>query len=169
MRDISAEAGTSKESIHFKDMADKHETQSKSWRWASIYVGGITILFSLTSIFTYKIPFIAPKNAIEAAQLISGKVIIISLLGYALVTCVKNFLSHKHNYEVNKHRQTSLLTYNTIVNASPTDDTREVVLRYAAQSIFSPQDTGYIRNQELPNNPILMDIAKGAASMGTKP
>ena len=169
VKDASAEAGVSKEAGHFSDMASLHNRRSFGWLCASIVVSLITIVAAVTSIFTYKIPQIAPKNNIETAQLISSKLIIISILGYLLVTCVRNFLSHKHNSEINRHRQNSLLTYRAFVDAAPTTDTREVVLRYAAQSVFSPQDTGYIKNQELPNNPILMDLAKGAASIAPKP
>ena len=63
-----------------------------------------------------------------------------------LFLCARNFLSHKHNAIVNKHRQNALLTFNALVDAAKSEDRRDVVLTYAASCIFSPQDTGYAKS-----------------------
>jgi hypothetical protein len=76
----------------------------------------------------------------------------------------RNYLAHKHNSIVNKHRQNALLTFKAIVDAAGTEERRDVILTYAAACIFSPQETGYTKpstggQSELPLN-IIQAIPK---------
>ncbi len=74
-----------------------------------------------------------------------SKVLIFGVIAYMLVLCARNFLSHKHNGIVNRHRQNALLTFKSLTDAASGEDRRDIVLTHAAACIFSPQDTGYTR------------------------
>jgi hypothetical protein len=87
-----------------------------------------------------------------------------------LLLCARNFLSHKHNAIVNRHRQNALLTFNALVKAAGSEDRSDVILTYAAACIFSPQETGYTKagassQSELPLN-IIQAIPKLASGVG---
>jgi len=82
-------------------------------------------------------------TAYETVQLAVSKILVFVVLSYMLYLCAKNFLSHKHNAIVNKHRQNALLTYKALVEAAGNTPNREVVLNHAAACIFGPQSTGY--------------------------
>ena len=127
------------------------------------------LAFALASSLTYRILWIAPENAYETAQLITSKLVILSILGYGLVACVRNFLSHKHNMVVNRHRQNALLTYTAFVDAAPSNASREIVLTHAAASVFAPQETGYIKQEEPPGAKSVMDIITKATVSDRSP
>jgi len=145
VRQAAAEQGVSQQAHHFKTEAEEHKTEAEEWRkktrnWA-IALG----LYGIIAIFVHKLPLIAPTNGYESAQLIASKIVIFFVLTYILSLSAKNFLSHKHNAVINKHRQNSLMTFTALVEASGREDTRDIILNHAASSIFSPQGTGYIK------------------------
>lgn len=144
-RELSAEQGISRESKHFQNIADDHEIKANKWLTISVLMSSFTIIVAGFLTFTYKIPQLSPRNNFESAQLISGKILFMSLLVYLVVIFFRNYNSHRHNAIVNRHRQNSLLTYHSFVHASPSNESREIILNHAASSVFSPQDTGLLR------------------------
>lgn len=158
VRDAAAEQGVAREASHFKGLADEHDNAANRWRGYSVNAGIGLLLFASFSSFSYRIPWLAPLNTIEAAQLITSKLVILGILSYGVVVCVRNFLSHKHNSVVNRHRQNALLTYTSFVDAAPSGASRDIVLTHAASSVFAPQETGYIRNEDPPSAKSIMEI-----------
>jgi hypothetical protein len=83
-----------------------------------------------------------------------------------LLLSARNFLSHKHNEIVNRHRQNALLTFKALVDAAGQKEAQDVVLSYAAACIFAPQETGYTKTTgtmpEVPTN-IIQSVPKLAA------
>ena len=65
------------------------------------------------------------------------------MLTYLLILCARNYLNHKHNAIVNKHRQNALMTYRTMVDATDDPGSREAVLIQAAACIYGMENTGY--------------------------
>lgn len=148
VRTAAAEQGVSQKASYFKTIAEEHATDAEVWMWRSLWFGLATLAFAIISALTYRVPWLAPRDTIETVQLVSSKLFILGIIGYGTLICVRNFLSHKHNSVVNRHRQNALLTYTAFVDAAPSVASREIVLTHAAASVFSPQDTGYIKNEE---------------------
>jgi len=165
VRDAAAEQGVSQQASYFSAIADKHDEDAKNWMERSLIFGIVTVIVILLSSITYKIPWIAPDGPLEAAQLISSKLFLLGILGYGLFACVKNFLSHKHNAVVNRHRQNALLTYTAFVDAAPSSASREVVLTHAAASVFAPQETGYVKQDDPAGGRSVMEMVT-RATMG---
>ena len=140
--------GIADQASHFNIQAHKNEISATTWLITSIVLGLITIAFAFFSAVSYKISFFMPHNSLETAQLISGKLFILGMLGYGLITCVKNFMGQTHNGIINRHRQNSIMSYQSFLGASPNLATREIVLTYVAASVFAPQETGYVKNEE---------------------
>jgi ElaB/YqjD/DUF883 family membrane-anchored ribosome-binding protein len=158
VRDAAAEQGVASQATYFKDMAAVDGKSAEEWLKICGYVAAGTFGLALVFAFTYKIPFIAPKNTAEAIQLVSSKIFILGILAYSLTISVRNFLSHKHNVTINNHRQNALKTFTAFVDAAPTTASREIVLTHAAAAVFAPQDTGFIRNQEPTGGNSLLEI-----------
>lgn len=145
VRQVAAEQGVSQQAIYFKDEAEKHEKSADSWQSYTVKTAIGLGVFAVLSLFIHKIPFITPATTYEAVQVGLSKVLIFGVIAYMLVLCARNFLSHKHNGIVNRHRQNALLTFKSLTDAASGEDRRDIVLTHAAACIFSPQDTGYTR------------------------
>ena len=146
VRKVAAEQGVSQQAIFFKEESDEHQTLADTWRNWTMWVAGGLALYAIGSLFLHKIPLLRPESTYDAVQLVSSKVLIFGVLSYLLFLAAKNFLSHKHNAIVNKHRQNALMTFKALADAAGSEESRDVVLTHAASSIFSPQDTGYTKS-----------------------
>lgn len=152
VRRVAAEQGVSQQAIYFRDEAEKHEKYADTWRLYTVFTAIGLGVFAFMSLFIHKIPFINPANTYEAIQVGLSKVLIFGVIAYMLVLCARNFLSHKHNAIVNRHRQNALLTFKSLTDAASGEDRRDIVLTHAAACIFSPQETGYTRGQSGQDN-----------------
>jgi hypothetical protein len=154
VRRVAAEQGVSQQAIYFKEEAEAHERDAEDWRWKTIYVAAALVVFAVFSIFLHKIPKLVPETPYDAFQLGLSKILIFGVIAYVLLLCARNFLSHKHNAIVNKHRYNALLTFTALANAANGPEPRDIVLSYAAACIFSPQDTGYVKANPAPEVPV---------------
>lgn len=149
-----AEKGVSQEAYHFQKQADTDKSEAEVWRLSTLYwalaLGG----FAACSVFIHKLAFLAPQNAYDAAQLIVGKVLCFGVIAYMLALSAKNYLSHRHNEVVNRHRQNALMTYKSLVEAGGTQEARDIILQQAASAIYQLQDTGYVKSSEKMNSTI---------------
>lgn len=144
-RDAAAEQGVSKQAIHFKTEADKHETQAGIWLTRSVGTAIGLGIFAVLSLFLHKVPGLDATNAYRMTQIAVSKVLIFGVIAYMLILCAKNFLSHRHNEVVNRHRQNALATFTALVEATSDAASSDIVLSHAASCIFAPQETGYAK------------------------
>ena len=121
---------------------------AKKWMVASILTALAVLVYSILTLFFTKIPLLTAPTPTEAIQLTASKFLVFFVLVYALFQCVKNYSANMHNSIVNKHRQNSLMTYQTLAEAGATAATREIVLLHAATAIYAPTDSGFVRNEE---------------------
>ena len=143
IRKVAAEQGVSQQAIHFANEATSHDVQSKFWLKCTAGAAGLLLLWAIVSLFLHKWTFLIPNSTYESVQLAMSKALIFGVVSFATYLCAKNFLSHKHNAIVNKHRQNALATYRAIVEASNGQANSDIILSQAAACIFSPQSTGY--------------------------
>ncbi|ENM1934606.1 hypothetical protein AB6T40_003589 [Vibrio cholerae] len=130
-----------------KDESEAHENASEYWRVKTIQAAIALGVYAFCTLFIHKLAWFKPEDNLQALQLMTSKVLIFGVIAYLLFLAAKNFLSHKHNAIVNKHRQNALMTYKALTDAAVTGETKDIVLNHAASCIFSPQDTGYIKNE----------------------
>ena len=143
VRKAAAQHGVSQQAIYFKETAQHHETQADVWQSKIIKFAWILGVYAVLTIFLHKIPLIKPDDAYQTVQLAISKVLIFGVLSYLLYLATKNYVAHKHNAVVNKHRQNALMTYEAIVNAAKGTANTEVILSHASACMFAPQQTGY--------------------------
>lgn len=137
VRKTAAEQGVSQQAIFFREEVKEHSDQADWWFWATIVCSILVFLWALFG------PFLLVKFGYADVQLGVSKVLTFGVLSFLTYLSAKNFLSHKHNAIVNKHRQNALSTYRALVDAAMSQNTADVVLTHASACIFSPQSTGY--------------------------
>lgn len=147
VRKVAAEQGVSQQAIYFKEESEAHDTLAETWRIRTMKLAYLLGGYAFISIFFHKWAWIQPDDAIQSVQLITSKVLIFGVIAYMLFLSSKNFLSHKHNAIVNKHRQNALMTYTALTDSAASDESKDIVLNHASSCIFSPQDTGYIKHE----------------------
>lgn len=84
----------------------------------------------------------------EIIQYTINRILILTTLFYALSFVVRNYKATQHNATVNKHRQNALSTFETFIKAAGSDiQTKNAVLLEATHTIFSHQNTGYLKGE----------------------
>ena len=169
MRLQAAEQGVSKQAIHFKTEADTHHSEAEIWLSRSMYASIALLLFSVASLFIHKIPVLNSQDPYQLGQIAISKILMFGVLAYALLVCVRNFLSHRHNEVINRHRQNALATFTALAEAASDAASADIVLSHAAACIFSPQDTGYAKAESrsldaMPSMQLLPRIAQASQS-----
>jgi len=168
IRKVAAEQGVSQQAIYFRDTAQDHEKQADVWQGKIITFAWILGIYAALTIFLHKIPWIKPDDVYSTVQLAISKVLIFGVLSYLLYLATKNYLAHKHNAVVNKHRQNALMTYEAIVNAAKSTANTEVILTHASSCMFAPQQTGY-SGATSPDGPVAKSIVELMSSRVIKP
>ncbi|MFC5066588.1 hypothetical protein [Flaviflagellibacter deserti] len=166
VRKVALEQGVAQQATYFKDESDRHDADAATWRWQTIYVAVGLATFAVLSTFLHKIPWLADGGPYAMAQLAISKVLVFGVIAYMLFLAARNFLSHKHNAIINRHRYNALLTFTALADAAKSEERRDVVLNYAAACIFAPQDTGYTKGGGAPDLPtgLVASIPKMATS-----
>lgn len=164
IRQVAAEQGVTQQAIYFKSEADENIIQANEWRSTTIKLAWGLGIYSFSSLFLHKIPGLAPLSTYDAVQLATSKILIFSVISFVLFLSTKNFLSHKHNATVNRHRQNALMTYKSLVEAAgDKQQASDAILIHAAACIYSPQPTGYT------NSGSDMQGAKSVVELLSKP
>jgi len=144
---VAAEQGVSQQAVYYKGEADEHKKQASIWGNRTMYAAIVLGLFAVFSLYLHKWPWLGlmPENTYDAIQLGLSKILIFGVISYAMILCARNFLNHTHNAIVNRHRQNALLTFTSLADAAGQESNQDIILAQAAECIFAPQDTGYIK------------------------
>jgi hypothetical protein len=145
IRKAAAEQGVSQQAVYFKTAESEHTVEAAKWLKATIWLGIAMGAYAIASLFLHNIPGLSTTNTYTSIQLAVSKALIFAVISYMLYLSSKNFLVHKHNAVINRHRQNALMTYTAILNAAKDLDQKEIILNHAASCIFTPQPTGYSR------------------------
>lgn len=145
IKKAAAEQGVSQEAIHFKKAGEGHSTAVKKWLNATVAMSAVLALFSVSTLFLHKLGPLKPTDTFESIQLTIGKTLIFGTVFFILMYCARNYLAHRHNAIVNRHRQNALATYITLVKAANEQTNSDIVLNRAAECIFTPQPSGYAK------------------------
>lgn len=151
-REVAAEQGVSQRAVYFKKASEEHDSKSNRWLAMTICFAIVLGIYAIGSLFIHKFPILVTDNLYQTLQIAVSKVLIFAVISYMLLISTRNFLAHKHNAIVNKHRQNALLTFQALVDAAKNSANQDIVLTHAAACIFSPQPTGYSK-APLPETP----------------
>lgn len=143
IRKVATEEGVTQQAAHFRAESEKHENKAEEWRKRTVCIAWLLGVFAVASLFVHRIPVLRPDTIYDTIQLAISKVLVFFVITYMLILSARNFMSHKHNSVVNKHRQNALMTHRALVEGANDSGARDAVMVHAASCIFSPQPTGY--------------------------
>lgn len=146
VRKVAAEQGVSQQAVYFAEESKMHGTKADDWQSRTYWMAAIVIFYGGASFFFHKFQWIAPTTMPETVQFVASKIVIFVVLAYMLFLSARNFLSHRHNEIVNKHRQNALMTYQALVDAAGSSEASATVLSHAASAIYQLHETGYARS-----------------------
>ena len=128
--------------------ASSHTRAGWAWLCSALGCGGLIAWYTVArfepTILDLMKATPAPSQTAIHTMIIS-RVVLMSLLSFALVWMARNYRASRHNAVVNRHRENDLKTFRAFVEG-PQDDpqVRNAILLQASQSIFAPQTSGYI-------------------------
>lgn len=143
IRKVAAEEGVTQQASHFRAESEIHEKKAEEWRRRTVSIAWTLGIFAVASLFIHRIPFLRPDTVYDTIQLAISKILVFFVIAYMLILAARNFMGHKHNSVVNKHRQNALLTHRALVEGAADSGARDAVMVHAASCVFSPQPTGY--------------------------
>lgn len=133
---------------YFADTGKKHATASYAWLAAVVVEVLLLAAYAVWGDELFPVNF-REKTDIELTyavwRTVAARVLVFTVLAYALFFSARNYAAERHNAVVNRHRQNALSTYRALVEANSTPENRDIVLAHAARCIFAPQESGYAR------------------------
>jgi hypothetical protein len=172
-REAAKNAGVAAQATAFDKEAHSALIASRIWLGVTItgIIAGIIVVYCL---FLSDVPSsqraantarvgqsatntVAPPDAVESKVITAtllqqtiARILIVTLVYTAVVWCGRNYFASRHNYTVNRHRANAMQTFQAFVAGSEDLATRDFILRQAAQCAFSPQQSGYLKDESLP-------------------
>ena len=162
-KSFATKAGVSKHSSVFKTESNFHEAEAKKWLKFTTWIL-IGIVLAAIGLAFMGLLF---KENNEIIQFTITKIVVLSALFYGLSLTNRNYKAHKHNKILNTHRQNALTTFETFSNAASDEQTKNAILLETTHSIFSNQQTGYLKKDgdgESSNK--IIEIIKSATTKG---
>lgn len=167
VKSTALEQGVSQQARYFKEESEYHDLESSKWFMYSWISALVLAIYAGSTFIIHKIPFLTPVTIYETVQIAVSKFLLFAVFSYVTYFCSKNYMSHRHNFVLNKHRQNALVTYRAIVDASETKSCSDIVLGHAASCIFSPQSTGYSAGgQQVPSANSAVELFMKSAQAG---
>jgi hypothetical protein len=133
-KEVSATVGVAHFSANFKEEADTHKTNAIKWLWTTGILAGLTLLSTIGLYFI--LPIVDNATIAQIVQVLSTKIIVISILFTATLWAGKMYKATIHQMTMNKHRSNSLRTFQAFTKASNDITTRDAVLMETTKSIF---------------------------------
>ena len=138
----------STQAAYFEAEGKKHAFASYFWMVAAFLAMSLLVTYALYGDELLPVDFSGKTGGAltyAITRTMFTRVLVFTVLGYALFFCARNYAAHRHNVIVNRHRQNALNTYTALVEANATPENRDIVLAQAARCIFAPQESGYAR------------------------
>lgn len=142
-----AQVGVDTHSVDFSSVAEEHERYARYWLRATVAMISGALLAPLFFILYFPLDPNAPQ--IVNIQIGLAKITVVFVLFFLISLFLKNYRTHRHLYVINKHRETSLRTFQTFVKGAGEDEqTKLHILMEAARTVFSPVSTGYMPSED---------------------
>ena len=154
IRDTAAQQGVFLQAAHFKAEADSHHQVSRHWG------KGVALALLALGAYPFLINWLFPVNLVALSELsgtaerfvfltgILSRMLIFFVFSFGLFFCVRNYMAHRHNTVVNRHRQKALETYRALVDGTNIPENADIVLSHAARCIYAPQNTGFMHTDK---------------------
>lgn len=142
------------------------------WFWGVITLAVATYTLRIAREFHSQASLDHDLSVGVAIQLVSTKVLIVSILSLLTVWCANQFRGTRHNRTLALHRAHSLTTFQAFLAGAHSQDVKDQLLLYAASAAYGPRSSGYEKSEELPGfnpaNNTLRGVVGGLGSNGQR-
>jgi ElaB/YqjD/DUF883 family membrane-anchored ribosome-binding protein len=171
VRKAAAEAGVSMNAKYFDDEAKEFKTQARKWFWLLLALVVVLFSYAVAGGAVLDLIGLSPlptgNGVLDGAKLVSQRALLAFVLIFSVVWASKNYSAARHNEVVNRHRRNSLGSFETLVKSASDLQTKNAVLIQATQSIFSPQATGFVKNDgEDASSTKVLEVFRGTTDRG---
>ncbi len=129
---------------------------------ASLFAFAVSIIVLISLTFYWFNPLIQKLTSVDNIKItleyiLTNLIFRLTLLGMASMfvkESLKNFNVNMHLYNLNRHRQNALLSFETLIsNIKDSHETRDAIIKEIARTIYANQDDGYLRTDRKAINP----------------
>lgn len=160
-RPKSAKIGVLKSIDNYSEAGNRHADKGWWWFWGCVaLLIGLCVYVSCI-IYTFKD---TKTDPVVWGYSEIGHIVLLIVLGYAIIFCVKNYHAEKHNEIINKHKARSLDTYPALSGGTADEVAKAQILVQACASIFANSATGFNKGQEMPLPSPTIEVARQVTS-----
>jgi hypothetical protein len=163
MRASSGDTGVKRHAENFKQAGAAHEAAALKWLLGAVGSIVLTLILAWVILGYFPLGDDAEFSKALTVQRLIGRVAPIIFATYILFWCARNYRSHKHLQVVNEHREHALRTFETFVNATKDEATKNAVLLEATRCIFAPASSGYLSGEDDPGPSRIVEVMRMAS------
>ena len=143
IRAVASNAGVAHHERNFDATSTAHAEAARRWLISSVVMAFLALVAVIVGVAMFGVKEGATSFSPFVIQNLVAKAIIVSVVYYALLQCLKNYRVHRHLTVMNEHRRNALKTFEAFVAAAKDDTTKAAVLLETTKAIFAPSATGY--------------------------
>ena len=151
---------------YFHESSEIYEKNADLWGW---FVAANFILAFILACWFYFNAQVA-EDYFDLTKIFLSKFILFGVLVFGMAFGAKVYMANMHNYAVNRHKQNGLETFLSLANAATNEDKKDIILTYAANCIYSQQETGFNNQSSGGSNPSeqIAKVAEAIAKLAPK-
>ena len=173
-REKAGAAGAAEFTAAFRDQADAARTASTRWLWSTGVAFGLAVMATVTFAVLHGngIPP-SPSTTADAIIYLGWRVGTVGLLFGASVWCGRHYRAHRHNHEVNQHREACLENMQAFQRAVEDQAMKDMVVLEFSRAAAQGMPTGFISGRADARgdlSPQVLSLAtKQASSLAARP
>ncbi|GAA1768684.1 hypothetical protein GCM10009795_013700 [Nocardioides hankookensis] len=143
----SASTAATDLSRFYKDQAASHAESAKTFLAVAVVAAVVLTLLTVAFLFVWPPDYDSADTStqwLEVARHTVSRLVVLSIAGFAVAFCVRNYRVNMHLEVLNKRRENALNTFGLLQAAVTTDDARNIVVGELVQSVFLSEETGYL-------------------------
>ena len=144
-RELAGAAGAAEFTAAFRTQAEAARSSSQRWLWATGVAFVLAAVTTLTFVILHGngIPP-SPTTTADAIIYLGWRVGTVGLLFGASIWCGRHYRAHRHNYEVNQHREACLENMQAFQRAVEDQAVKDMVVLEFSRAAAQGMPTGFI-------------------------
>lgn len=143
----SASTAAADLSTYYESQAKKHAGTARSFFVSAVAAAIVLTVLTLWFLFWSPPDYSAASTSqqwIEVTRNSIARLALLSIVGYAVAFCVRNYRVNMHLEVLNKRRENALNTFGLMQAGVTTDDARNIVVGELVRAVFTSDETGYL-------------------------
>lgn len=133
---------------YYKTEADSHGTTASRFLWATGVAVVVLVVLTVSLLFAHPPDYSVKDNSadqwIQVSRNAVARLAVLSIAGFAVAFCARNYRVNKHLQVLNKRRENALKTFGLMQAGVVSDEARNVVVVELVRAVFTSEETGYL-------------------------